>query len=1145
MSLPARSARALAVAAAALACSLPAAASAQTPSFPAAGGYAADGPVYAVEHEPAGPTFIGGDFDHLGLSSGRGLALSAADATIDSDWPSLSSPGFPGVAGGDVLAVVSDEFGGWFIGGDFKTVGGIPHDGLAHLTADGLVSTWRADIECRTTADCADGAVRALAYSTTGPDAGTLYVGGNFDFVGGIFRTNLAAVNGVTGVVRDWRPEPGPKGANWIYSLAHVQVPIQVQDAPTAEVPIIFVGGEFNVIGADANPQPPRNRIAAVWGVGALTLDGQTSISGKDTGWNPNAGTNAATVVRAVSLGPWVASGEDSFMPVYFGGNLPNISGARGNLAAAQLKVTSAGVVTSALYPTTWRPLPNGPVNSLAMADNLATETLRDGGTLYAAGEFLAMGATSRRYLGAVATIPLDAIPTSSCSPTPCPSTVLGWAPDADAPVNTVAIAGDVVHAAGEFDQIGAPGTSREHSRVASLSAAGAPDEGQAAPWDPLLAGGDALALASDDDSVYVGGSFNMVGAQERKNLAVLDADGVLDPAWAPEVNGRIEALAKYGDTLYAGGGFTTVDASPRAHLAAFDLTTGDLDGTWDPGVDSPCTSSPGNPCTLQGFGSCLPVSPSDTCNAPTSVFALEATDVGVYAGGSFTRAVGVGRPGAAAFAPVGAEDELGESVAGDPLEFRPATDGQVRALAVTCETVYAGGNFTHVGDPPAPESAKPERRRIAALDADTGQPTAWNPDADGTVFSLALEDDILYAGGNFAFVAGKIRHRVAALPVAGGLATSWNPTADQTVRALAISGGGDVVYAGGTFDEIGGATRSRLAALNANGVGSGLGTATAFDPVADGSVRALSASGENLYAGGDFVETARATQSGFGLFLAGEEEASEPLVCAPPPPPDPPDPPELGEAPPEKVESDTVMFTFSSADPEVTFECALDDDPFEPCTSPKNYSGLPNGLHRFAVRAVGPGGAGEPVLSEWLVAVPSPGPCSNPVEGTSDIDAITGREFGEYFNLLGGNDSVMAGAGDDCIDGGTGRDVMYGEDGADRIRGEDGDDQLIGGPGPDVGFGGAGHDRALGGADADRLFGGAGADSLNGGAGADLLAGGRGRDRLSGGPGDDFLRSRDGLRERIVCGAGRDRAIVDRRDRVFGCEVVRRGRAQ
>jgi Tol biopolymer transport system component len=65
--------------------------------------------------------------------------------------------------------------------------------------------------------------------------------------------------------------------------------------------------------------------------------------------------------------------------------------------------------------------------------------------------------------------------------------------------------------------------------------------------------------------------------------------------------------------------------------------------------------------------------------------------------------------------------------------------------------------------------------------------------------------------------------------------------------------------------------------------------------------------------------------------------------------------------------------------------------------------------------------------------------------------------------------------------------------------------------------------------------------DRIASGAGDDRLCGGAGSDRLAAGTGADFVRSRDTERDIVFCGPGRDRAVVDARDRVRGCERVDR----
>jgi Ca2+-binding RTX toxin-like protein len=61
----------------------------------------------------------------------------------------------------------------------------------------------------------------------------------------------------------------------------------------------------------------------------------------------------------------------------------------------------------------------------------------------------------------------------------------------------------------------------------------------------------------------------------------------------------------------------------------------------------------------------------------------------------------------------------------------------------------------------------------------------------------------------------------------------------------------------------------------------------------------------------------------------------------------------------------------------------------------------------------------------------------------------------------------------------------------------------------------------------------------MSGGLDDDVLAGGPGADTISGGLGNDTIKSKDGHRDLVRCGVGRDVASVDKLDRVSGCERV------
>ena len=69
----------------------------------------------------------------------------------------------------------------------------------------------------------------------------------------------------------------------------------------------------------------------------------------------------------------------------------------------------------------------------------------------------------------------------------------------------------------------------------------------------------------------------------------------------------------------------------------------------------------------------------------------------------------------------------------------------------------------------------------------------------------------------------------------------------------------------------------------------------------------------------------------------------------------------------------------------------------------------------------------------------------------------------------------------------------------------------------------------------AGRLFGERGNDRL--------VAGGSGGSTLDGGTGNDRIDAVNGKRDKVRCGRGFDRAVIDRKDRVSNCERVTRKR--
>ena len=136
-------------------------------------------------------------------------------------------------------------------------------------------------------------------------------------------------------------------------------------------------------------------------------------------------------------------------------------------------------------------------------------------------------------------------------------------------------------------------------------------------------------------------------------------------------------------------------------------------------------------------------------------------------------------------------------------------------------------------------------------------------------VNALAVGGDTVFAGGDFATVNGSSpRQRLAAFDNQNGTARAWAPSADGSVRALAIHG--PTVFAGGDFASVnGGAPRSGFAALDGQ-TGApdpdslDLGTEERSGPLPPVTrVGTLAASPEQgLFMGGSFVMNAPAPRA-------------------------------------------------------------------------------------------------------------------------------------------------------------------------------------------------------------------------------------------------------------------------------------------
>jgi hypothetical protein len=868
-----------------------------------------NGYVYAV-YKKGGSYYIGGDFSYVGLNTGYG-ALTA----MNNDYPNMNFPQF----NSQVYALIPDGNGGWYAGGNFTTVGGISKSYVAHIKSNNTVDN-------AFSANC-NGGVRALlkvgsrlyigggfttvngttrlyaaaVNATTGalvnswnpaPNSTVNTITAAFGtdttiWIGGYFTT----IN-TTNLLRPYLAHVNTTNGNFITGSVSAD---NIVNKITTHGDSIFIGGDFSRLGlktdylssiaegskvSDQGMPNANNQVRCIipdgnggWYVGGYF----TQIGGINKNYIAHIKSNKTvdagfTASCSYAVLAMVKDGNK----LYIGGAFTSVNGTPRNYIAA-INATTGALIT------TWDPNANNQVNTIALKDSV----------VIAGGYFTSVKAQNAYRLAVIKK---------------SNGAVVGGYPGYDNVLQKVSVLGDSVLTGGYYT----------HSAYYSPNSAQITTTNvKPNPGFPAT-NGIIYSVAQDaSGNYYVGGSFTTIGGINQAYIAKLNASFQVVTGWAPQVNNAVRAVLVSGTTVYIGGLFNITNGASRPYISALNTANPGGNKTWNSSLNSYVYSlvtdgtsiyagglfTQVNGVTARGLlakfnlngaldGSWNP----NASGGGGTVEQLAISGTNILAGGSFTTVGGVTRNYLAKL----------NNTNGNASNWATA-NSYVFTLYVDGSLCYAGGYFTQLTSAGGSATA---RNYIGAVNISNGSIASYNPGPNSYVFSINKAGSNLYFGGQFTQVNGTARNYLASTNTSGAV-QSWNPSANYIVNKIfadasnkIIIGGSfsgfqqtdrtyasiikysnqalatwapvlnnvvnDITYnanrifIGGLFNTVNGSSRAGFAAF---GLGGSLQTTNlnlSKSGTTNVSVFSLFASGNKIYAGGDFDKAGASARNDF-----------------------------------------------------------------------------------------------------------------------------------------------------------------------------------------------------------------------------------------------------------------------------------------
>ena len=799
--------------------------------------------VYSVAEQADGKVLLGGAFTTLqpngaaAATARQYIAQVNADGTLDTV--------FDPRANSVVYSVAEQADGKVLLGGYFTT---LQPNSAATTTARRYIARVNADGTLDTVFDPS---ANNVVFSVAEQADGKVLLGGYFTTLQPNSAAAATARRYIARVNTDGMVDTGfdPKPNSIVYSVA-----LQADGK-------VLLGGDFTTLQPNsAATATARRYIARVNADGALDngfdpgansrvhsvavqANGRVLLGGQFTTFQPNSTATAITRAGFARLlndsAPQTLSAPDSTQLVWARG------GAGPELSRATFEQSADGGVNWTLLGAGTRigTTPNWQLTGLSLpaGGQLRASGVTTGG-YYNGSSGLVESGTSFGIVPAPTVTGISPpvgttaggtrVTIAGTDFTGASLVTIGGSPASDLMVvnATTITATTPAHGAGTAD-VSVTTPSGPGTGMALFTYSGAP--GNLDALDATIRGINSTVYATavqPDGKLIFAGSFASVLGVPRQNLARLNADGTLDMGFDPKPNSAVLSVAVQADgKVLLSGQFTTLQPNSAAAATARGyIARVNADGTLDADFD-PRSNSTVNSLAVQADGK-------------------------VLLGGGFSTLQPNGTATATTrqrIARVNADGTLDNG-------FDPRANNFVFSVALQADgKVLLGGFFTTLQ--PNGAAAATARSRIARVNADGTLDAGFDPRANSSVFSVALQaDGKVLLGGQFSTLQPNgaatttVRRRIARVNADGTLDTGFDPKANDSILSMALQADGKVLL-GGRFTTLqpngaaAATVRQRVARLNADGT-----LDASFDPKPNGQVNsvALQADGRVLLGG-------------------------------------------------------------------------------------------------------------------------------------------------------------------------------------------------------------------------------------------------------------------------------------------------------